>query len=157
MLVVSVKPIDLSLLDLFFLNLVGMYYNFFAPSTVGGDVLQAETAKRYIGGRMHSYTSIILNRVIALFAVVVLAVLFIAAGFVTFAKMDIIFIYISCALSMLMLVVLFGYPYVRSWIASSELGGKRAWALDIRNCILEYLAKRTVIWDRPSDCRLEHR
>lgn len=55
---------------LFALVMVGMFANFLMPSTVGGDVVRAEMLKPDVGGRTHAYFSILVGRVLALFAMV---------------------------------------------------------------------------------------
>ena len=97
-LLASVDAPSPRLIDLFLLNLTGMYYNFFAPSTIGGDVLQAEAAKRYVGGRRHSYISILMNRVIALFAIIALGAAFAVAAVVSVDGLPRVYLHITLAL-----------------------------------------------------------
>jgi uncharacterized membrane protein YbhN (UPF0104 family) len=144
---VSVQPTDVGLIDLFVLNLVGMYYNFFAPSTIGGDVLQAEAAKRYIGGRWPSYVTIISNRIIALFAVMVLAVIFSGIWLLFWDNDSDYALYASSALflvAMGAIAVLFCF---RSLTGVLESGGGRwkIWALTARKRFADYLEKTDVI------------
>ena len=54
---------------LFGLVLAGMFFNFFLPSTVGGDVARAEMARKRLGSRTDAYLSIALARLLAFSAV----------------------------------------------------------------------------------------
>jgi len=49
-----------------------MFFNFFLPSTVGGDVVRAEMAKTRLGGRTDAYLSIVTARLLAFIAVLVI-------------------------------------------------------------------------------------
>jgi hypothetical protein len=51
------------------LVLAGMFFNFFLPSTVGGDVARAEMARTRLGGRTDAYLSIVIARLLAFIAV----------------------------------------------------------------------------------------
>ena len=150
MLIMSVgRGPDPAILDLFALNLVGMYYNFFAPSTIGGDVLQAETARRYVGGRRDSYISIVLNRVIALFAIVAIAMGCIAAALLFHDELDPV-------LAMIELVLLLSVPGVgllflglRNWRPGSQIRRSKpyVWAVGIWKDVEAYVSQRGVIWN----------
>lgn len=54
------------------LSMIGLFFNFFLPSTVGGDVVRAEMAKTSAGGRAASYTSVLFDRFSAFIAVVLI-------------------------------------------------------------------------------------
>jgi glycosyltransferase 2 family protein len=51
---------------------VGLFFNMFLPSTVGGDVIRAEMAKSFSGGRTASYSAILFDRFSAFIAVVLI-------------------------------------------------------------------------------------
>lgn len=51
---------------------IGMFFNFFLPSTVGGDVVRAEMAKLYAGGRSGSYVAVLFDRFAAFIAIVLI-------------------------------------------------------------------------------------
>ena len=51
---------------------VGMFFNFFLPSTVGGDVVRAEMAMKRVGGRTDAYLSIVIARLMAFMAVLLI-------------------------------------------------------------------------------------
>jgi uncharacterized protein (TIRG00374 family) len=53
----------------------GMFFNFFLPSTVGGDVARAEMARTRLGGRTDSYLSIVIARLFAFVAVLVIGLI----------------------------------------------------------------------------------
>lgn len=59
--------------DLYALIMAGSFFNFFLPSTVGGDLFRAELARHHVGGRRHAYGSIVVGRLLALLAVLALA------------------------------------------------------------------------------------
>lgn len=60
---------------LFSLVMVGTFFNFLMPSTVGGDVVRAEMLRNDVGGRTHAYFSILVGRVLGLSAIVAIAAL----------------------------------------------------------------------------------
>lgn len=51
---------------------VGMFFNFFLPSTVGGDVVRAEMARKRVGGRTDAYLSVVIARLLAFMAVLLI-------------------------------------------------------------------------------------
>ena len=51
---------------------IGLFFNFFLPSTVGGDVVRAEMSKSYCGGRTGSYSAVLFDRFSAFIAVVLI-------------------------------------------------------------------------------------
>jgi glycosyltransferase 2 family protein len=53
--------------------LVGMFFNFFLPSTVGGDVVRAELTKNLVHGRIESYSSVLFDRFIAFISVLLIS------------------------------------------------------------------------------------
>lgn len=69
---VSTAPVP-SLVDLTALVMAGMFMNLFLPSTVGGDLLRGELLRRRLGRRVQAYVSILMGRILALIAMLVLA------------------------------------------------------------------------------------
>ena len=62
---------------------IGMFFNFFLPSTVGGDVARAEMAKSSSGGRSGSYVAVLFDRFSAFVAVVLVGT---CALFLSYAR-----------------------------------------------------------------------
>ena len=151
MLIVSVgRGFYPGVFDLFVLNLVGMYYNFFSPSTIGGDVLQAETAKRYVGGRRDSYISIVLNRVIALFAVIAIAIICTAAAALfSHREMNSILAMTELVLLLSMLGVGLFFLVLRNWRPGDRFRRSKpyVWAHAVWKDVGAYILHRGVIWN----------
>jgi uncharacterized protein (TIRG00374 family) len=81
---------------------IGMFFNFFLPSTVGGDVVRAEMAKSCSGGRSGSYAAVLFDRFSAFIAVVLIgaiALVFSYAGIGWFdwqvALLSLLFIFVT--------------------------------------------------------------
>ncbi len=68
-----VLGLDVPLLRLIRLYLIGMFVNLGLPTTAGGDAVRAEMMRRLTGGRGNAYASILADRLIGAFAVVLLA------------------------------------------------------------------------------------
>ena len=45
--------------------LIGLFFNFFLPSSVGGDVVRAELVRSRVRGRTEAYTSVLFDRFMA--------------------------------------------------------------------------------------------
>lgn len=71
------------------LVMVGMFFNMFMPSTVGGDVVRAELVRGRVGGRTQAYLSILVGRILAFAAVLVIGLIAMAAAFVAFGWTDV--------------------------------------------------------------------
>jgi len=67
---------------------IGMFFNFFLPSTVGGDVVRAEMAKSFSGGRFESYTAVLFDRFSAFVAVVLIGTIALCLSFATMSWLD---------------------------------------------------------------------
>jgi uncharacterized protein (TIRG00374 family) len=52
---------------------IGMFFNLFLPSTVGGDVVRAELTKTYLRGRIESYSCVLFDRFIAFNSILVIS------------------------------------------------------------------------------------
>ncbi len=64
---------------------IGLCFNFFLPSTVGGDVVRAELTKSRLGSRMAAYGGVLFDRFVAFLSVVALGlsalvIMFVVAG-----------------------------------------------------------------------------
>jgi glycosyltransferase 2 family protein len=75
-----------SLLDLFALILAGMFCNFFMPSTLGGDIIRAEIARKHLAGRRHAYVSILMDRILGMLALVTLGFTANALSYLVFGQ-----------------------------------------------------------------------
>lgn len=67
---------------------IGMCFNFFLPSTVGGDVVRAELTSPRLGGRMAAYGCVLFDRFVAFLAVVALGILGLALMFISGGWLD---------------------------------------------------------------------
>lgn len=70
------------------LFLIGLFFNFFLPSTVGGDVVRAEIVRPYLKGRSASYSGVFLDRFIAFFAVLLIGIVAIAFAYLVIGWID---------------------------------------------------------------------
>jgi uncharacterized protein (TIRG00374 family) len=52
---------------------IGMFFNLFLPSTVGGDVVRAELTKSCVHGRIQSYSCVLFDRFIAFNSILVIS------------------------------------------------------------------------------------
>ena len=68
---------------------IGMCFNFFLPSTIGGDVVRAELTSPRLGGRVAAYGGILFDRFVAFLSVVALGILALALMFITAGWFDI--------------------------------------------------------------------
>ena len=80
--VFRVQDIHMKFRDCYYLGFVGLFYNLFLPSAVGGDVAKAYYAYKHSGKKIESATSILLDRRLGFFATIIIA----ALGLVYFSK-----------------------------------------------------------------------
>ncbi|HOW58945.1 MAG TPA: lysylphosphatidylglycerol synthase transmembrane domain-containing protein [Candidatus Omnitrophota bacterium] len=80
--VFRVQEIHITFLSCYYLGFVGLFYNLFLPSAVGGDVAKAYYAYKHSGKKIESATSIFLDRVLGFIALIVMAFL----GLLYFSK-----------------------------------------------------------------------
>lgn len=71
--VLTVQGIQLSLGDVIRLNLVGLFFTNFMPTTVGGDIVKAYYMVKLTNKKLESITSIFVDRVLGLFSFISLA------------------------------------------------------------------------------------
>lgn len=71
--VFSAQGIRLKVRDLFPLTLVGHFFTNFMPSSVGGDLVKGHFISQKIKSRVSSYTSILIDRMMGLFSLVIIA------------------------------------------------------------------------------------
>ncbi|MDP8298838.1 MAG: lysylphosphatidylglycerol synthase transmembrane domain-containing protein [Candidatus Tantalella remota] len=55
------------------LTLVGYFFNNFMPTAVGGDIIKAHYAGRFNGKKLPSYASVLMDRLIGLFTILIIA------------------------------------------------------------------------------------
>lgn len=108
-----------SLAHLMALVMVGMFFNMFMPSTVGGDVVRAELVRERVGGRTQAYLSILVGRILAFAAVLVIGLVAMAAAFLAFGWAD---------LEMFAVVVLFFLPIAGLWLVYRSAFINRWWS-----------------------------
>lgn len=59
--------------EAFQLNFIGYFFNNFMPTSVGGDLMKAHCASNYNQSRMRSYASVMMDRIIGLYAFLIVA------------------------------------------------------------------------------------
>ena len=80
--VFRVQDIHMKFKDCYYLGFVGLFYNLFLPSAVGGDVARAYYAYKHSGKKIESATSILLDRLLGFVATIIIA----ALGLLYFSK-----------------------------------------------------------------------
>jgi glycosyltransferase 2 family protein len=65
--------IDINLMNLFSLQLIGMFFNLFLPTSAGGDVIKAYYVSKDSGKKGASYLSVFLDRYIGLLSIILFA------------------------------------------------------------------------------------
>jgi uncharacterized protein (TIRG00374 family) len=55
------------------LTVVGYFFNNFMPTAVGGDIIKAHYAGRFNGKKLQSYASVLMDRLIGLFTILIIA------------------------------------------------------------------------------------
>ncbi len=78
----KVQQIHLSAQDSFYLNFLGLFFNLFFPSAVGGDVAKAYYAYKHSGKKIESTTAVILDRLMGFVALIIMAMF----GVLVFSK-----------------------------------------------------------------------
>lgn len=73
-LVFNVQKIKMSVLEAAYLHFIGLFFNLFFPSAVGGDVAKAYFAYKHSGKKMESTTSVILDRLMGFVALILMAI-----------------------------------------------------------------------------------
>lgn len=73
--VFRVQDIHMKFRECYYLGFVGLFYNLFLPSAVGGDVARAYYAYKHSGKKIESATSILLDRLLGFFATIIIAAL----------------------------------------------------------------------------------
>lgn len=80
--VFRVQNIVMRFRDCFYLGFLGLFYNLFLPSAVGGDVARAYYAYKHSGKKIESATSVLLDRLLGFVALIIMA----CVGLVLFRK-----------------------------------------------------------------------
>lgn len=71
--VFSVQKIHLKFTQTFYLGFVGLFFNLFFPSAVGGDIAKAYYAFKYSGKKIASTTAVLLDRIMGFVALILMA------------------------------------------------------------------------------------
>ena len=71
--VFSVQKIRLKFPQTFYLSFVGLFFNLFFPSAVGGDIAKAYYAFKYSGKKLASTTAVLLDRIMGFIALIFMA------------------------------------------------------------------------------------
>jgi len=133
-----------SLARLMTLVMVGMFFNFFLPSTVGGDVVRAELVRKSVGGRTHAYMSILVGRILAFVAILAIGIVAMVTAFVSLDWID---------LHAVVAVLIFSLPVGALWLLyRSEL--LKAWWLRVAPQRLAETSARVM---RALDIYADHR
>ncbi|HPS37581.1 MAG TPA: lysylphosphatidylglycerol synthase transmembrane domain-containing protein, partial [Candidatus Omnitrophota bacterium] len=72
--VFRVQEIRMKFGECYYLTFVGLFYNLFLPSALGGDVVRAYYAYKHSGKKIESATSILLDRLLGFLATISMAV-----------------------------------------------------------------------------------
>lgn len=67
------QNIPLTLKELIYLTFIGLFFNNFLPTSIGGDVVKAHYASKMTGKRLESFTSIFVDRLMGFFSLVSIA------------------------------------------------------------------------------------
>ncbi|OQA51663.1 MAG: hypothetical protein BWY44_00940 [Candidatus Omnitrophica bacterium ADurb.Bin292] len=71
--VFNVQDVRLNFKECYYLGFVGMFYNLFLPSSVGGDIARAFYAYKQSGKKIESATSVLLDRLMGFVAIIIIA------------------------------------------------------------------------------------
>lgn len=71
--VLRVHKIIVNFVESFYLGLVGLFFNLFLPSAVGGDMVKAYYAYKHSGKKVESVTSVIMDRLLGFAALSIMA------------------------------------------------------------------------------------
>ncbi len=77
--VFKVQDLKITLKDTFYLGFIGLFFNLFFPSAVGGDVAKAYYAYQHSGKKIESTTAVLLDRLMGFVAMILMAI--VALGF----------------------------------------------------------------------------
>ena len=72
--VFKVHKIAVNFMESFYLGLVGLFFNLFLPSAVGGDLVKAFYAYKHSGKKVESMTSVIMDRILGFAALSIMSV-----------------------------------------------------------------------------------
>jgi hypothetical protein len=130
------------------LMLVGMFFNFFLPSTVGGDVVRAELVRKRVGGRTEAYLSILVGRVLAFVAVLFIGVTAMAAAYVSFGWSDteVFIVALVFVLAMVGLYVAMRSESLARWWSRIVPHRVAAVAERVRQAMAVYATHPKVLW-----------
>lgn len=72
--VLRLQGISLRFMETLYLNFIGLFFNLFFPSAVGGDLAKAYYAYKHSGKKLEATTSVILDRLLGFAALILMAV-----------------------------------------------------------------------------------
>lgn len=78
LIILKVHQIHMTVKESFYLNFVGLFFNLFLPSAVGGDIVKAYYAYKHSGKKIESTSAVIQDRLTGFLALMTLAVIALA-------------------------------------------------------------------------------
>ncbi len=104
---------------------IGLCFNFFLPSTVGGDVVRAELTRSRLGSRVAAYGGVLFDRFVAFLSVVALGLVALVIMFIVTGWFDISLV---TACLVFLLIAIASYAFIRwpliGWMATLFSAGK---------------------------------
>lgn len=74
-LVFEVQKIRLTFRETYYLSWVGLFFNLFLPSAVGGDIMKVYYAAKHSGSKIHATTAVVWDRLLGFSALLVMAMI----------------------------------------------------------------------------------
>jgi len=71
----EIQGISLPLSNIVYLSLIGLFFNNLLPTSVAGDFVKAYYTARYTNKVLESYTSIVVDRLLGIFAFIIIAII----------------------------------------------------------------------------------
>lgn len=105
--VMKVQQLRLSLRSLFALGLIGLFFNNFLPSAVGGDAVKAYYAYKRTGKKLESFSAVFVDRILGFFTLIALALVAILCYRTQFSNPRILEVVVAMALASLLVFVFF--------------------------------------------------
>jgi len=106
-LILHMQGVRLDFAKSFYVSFLGLFFNLFFPSALGGDVAKGYFVYEYSGKKLGSLTGVILDRFLGLFTIVLVALASLAAYSQSFDGAKVIFQFLFAALVFLVLGVFF--------------------------------------------------
>lgn len=106
-LILRMQGVRLDFLKSFYVSFLGLFFNLFFPSALGGDVAKGYFVYEYSGKKLGSLTGVILDRLLGFFTIVLVALAALAAYSQSFDGAKVIFRTLFGALAFLVLGIFF--------------------------------------------------